>query len=254
MKTALDKHLPTAVQTGLNKPLQDAFRTSFAKQLVPAFENACQSMFIQINTAFTQGFEEHLEASRTALSEPVALTHKLKDSLNAAQSLVSSLHQEQQLMRTSSLSSMHSQSVKSPTAPVDIKTEFKRLLAQGHYEEVFGRALGMQDVGLVSWLCAQTSVPDLSSREPPVLSQMVLLSLVQQLAAGLTHGEAESKLTWIREAALALNPKDAMLAPHLKQVLQQVHTALQGVLPRLNGGEAMSCKLAMHVVHSQMTS
>ena len=61
VKAGLDKQLPGAVAAGLGKPLQEAFRTAFAKQLVPAFEGATQSMFQQINTAFTAGFEEHLQ-------------------------------------------------------------------------------------------------------------------------------------------------------------------------------------------------
>ena len=57
----LDKAVAPAVATGLAKPLQEALRTSFSKELLPAFEGATQTMFQQINAAFTAGFEEHVQ-------------------------------------------------------------------------------------------------------------------------------------------------------------------------------------------------
>ena len=61
VKASVDKALPAALAAGLAKPVAEGFRASFSKQLVPAFEGACQSMFLQINNAFTQGLDEHLQ-------------------------------------------------------------------------------------------------------------------------------------------------------------------------------------------------
>lgn len=73
------------------------------------------------------------------------------------------------------------------------------------------------------------------SQEPCPLSQMVLLSLVQQLAAGLESssppaggGSAAAgkalgtQLAWIREAAMLINPRDPVLSQHFRPVLEQV--------------------------------
>jgi hypothetical protein len=127
------------------------------------------------------------------------------------------------------------------------------LVKASRLEEAFSRALGMQDVGTVGWLCSQVDAASVLSRDPPALSQMVLLSLVQQLASDLGAGAA-TKLPWIREAAMVLDPRDAQTAPHLRPVLEQVTAALQAAVGKLKGADASSCKLAMHVVHSQMTS
>ena len=91
------------------------------------------------------------------------------------------------------------------------------------------------------------------SREPCPLSQMVLLSLVQQLSADLSTSLGP-KLGWIREAALQLNPRDPVLARHLRPVLEGVHAALAAAAARASGADAASCRLALHVVHSQMAS
>lgn len=201
---------------------------------------------------------------------------------------------------------------RSPAAQVDVRGELSSLLRSHQYEQAFARALGLQDVATVGWLCTQVrgagqpaglllavhmqpnitvhvhtprnfvalslhvarvlliSRPDcltlpptplhkqadaaaVLSRDPCPLSQMVLLSLVQQVSADLTTHLAP-KLAWIREAALQLNPKDPVLARHLRPVLEGVHAALAAAAARASGPDAASCRLALHVVHSQMTS
>jgi enhancer of mRNA-decapping protein 4 len=128
------------------------------------------------------------------------------------------------------------------------------MMTQNRYEEAFSKALGLQDVSTVGWLCTQADAATVLSASPGgcALSQMVLLSLVQQLAADIGTNPS-NKLQWIREAALALLPKDPLLGPHLKPVLEQVHAALGAAVGKMQGGDVQSCKLAMHVIHSQMS-
>jgi enhancer of mRNA-decapping protein 4 len=254
VKAGLDKQLAPTVAASLSgKPLQEAFRSAFAKQLVPAFEAATQAMFQQIQSAFAAGFEEHLQATRTSLAEPAKLASQLAASLSSAQSLAASLNQgQQQLLRAQSIGGAPSGAL-SPAAQVDVRGELSSLLRSHQYEQAFSRALGLQDVSTVGWLCTQADAAAVLSRDPCPLSQMVLLSLVQQLSADLTASLA-AKLAWIREAALQLNPKDPVLARHLRPVLEGVHTALAAAAARATGPDAASCRLALHVVHSQMTS
>ena len=141
----------------------------------------------------------------------------------------------------------------SPAAPADVRGELSALLRSGSYEAAFSKALGLQDVATLGWLAAQADAGTVLSREPCPLSQMVLLSLVQQLSADLTT-ELSAKLAWIREAAMLINPRDPLLARHVRPVLDGVHSALHAAAARVTGGEASSCRLAMHVVHSQLTS
>jgi hypothetical protein len=61
---------------------------------------------------------------------------------------------------------------------------------------------------------------------------MVLLSLVQQLGADLSSSgpsaaQLGTKLSWIQQAAMLTNPRDALTAPHFRPVMDQVYAALQ---------------------------
>lgn len=53
------------------------------------------------------------------------------------------------------------------------------------YEEAFHKVLGLEDVGMVSWLCQQLDPGSVLSQSPPRLSQHLLLSLIQQLGHDL---------------------------------------------------------------------
>lgn len=53
------------------------------------------------------------------------------------------------------------------------------------YEEAFHKVLGLEDVGMVSWLCQQLDPGSVLSQSPPRLSQHLLLSLMQQLGHDL---------------------------------------------------------------------
>lgn len=249
------KQLAPALSAGLGKPLQEALRTSFTKQVVPAFEGATQAMFQQMQAALSAGLEEHLQASKAALTEPTALASQLAASLASAQSLAASLNQGQQqlqLMRAQSVSGTGG--TRSPAAaPVDVRSELSSLLKAGKHEQAFNKALGLQDVSTVGWLATQADAPTVLSQEPCPLSQLVLLSLVQQLSADLTTHLA-AKLAWIREATMLINPQDPQMARHVKPVLESVHSALQAAAARVSGKDASSCRLTMHVVHSQMSS
>jgi hypothetical protein len=246
VKAALDKQLAASIQTGLTKPLQDAFRHAFSKQLVPSFEQACQSMFLQIDKTFTQGFREHMAASQAAFAEPTALAEQLKNSLSVVQSLSAGADAGRSAVLSGAL-------LRPQKTVADTRAELGALIASARYEEAFSAALGLQDAGTVAWLCSQADAATVLSGSTPLLSQMVLLSLIQQLSSDLS-GSVSGKLQWIREAAMVLNPHDPLLIPHLKHVLEQVHANLAAEVPRLTGGDASSCKLAMHVVHSQLTS
>ena len=53
------------------------------------------------------------------------------------------------------------------------------------YEEAFLDVLDREDVSMVAWLCSQVDPGSLLSQKPPVLSQQILLPMLQQLGYDL---------------------------------------------------------------------
>ena len=244
IKSAVDKQLGGSLQASVTKSIQDSFRQTFTKQVVPSFEQACQTMFMQVDKAFTKGLQEHFARSQSMLSGPTALATQLKDSLEIAQSLAS---------RSDGPGTAAFGNIRTPRSSAETRAELQNLISRKHYDQAFSLALGLQDIKTLSWLCSIVDAGTVLSGSTPLLSQMVLLSLIQQLSSDLTSNST-GKLQWIREAAMVINPKDPVLSAHLVPVLQQVHENLSAGLSHLQGADVSSCKLAMHVVHSQMTS
>eukprot|EP01018_Ginkgo_biloba_P013901 Gb_28448 [translate_table: standard] len=137
---------------------------------------------------------------------------------------------------------------------LDPTKELSRLVSDCKFEQAFHKALQMSDVAIVSWLSHQVDPSSLFSKVPLPLSQGVLLSLVQQLGCDLGK-DTTHKLVWIREAALALNPNDPLLAPHMRPILEQLYQNLHRQMLIVNsGGDANSARLVLHLVHSILTA
>lgn len=76
------------------------------------------------------------------------------------------------------------------------------------------------------------------------------MSLVQQLACDLGN-ETSRKLSWVTEAAMALNPADPMIITHARPILEQVYQMLvrQRAVSTASG-EANSIRMVIHVITS----
>jgi len=60
-----------------------------------------------------------------------------------------------------------------------------------------------------------------------------------------------TKLKWIQSTSMALDPKDPLLAPHVKPILDQLHSKLQHVSAESPNREAASQALmCLHLINS----
>lgn len=65
-----------------------------------------------------------------------------------------------------------------------------------------------------------------------------------------TEQDTGIKLQWLKEAAPVLDPNDTMLAPHMRQILQQLFSALQACQAGAAPGDARACRHVIHLVNS----
>ncbi|KAF9608068.1 hypothetical protein IFM89_005983 [Coptis chinensis] len=136
-------------------------------------------------------------------------------------------------------------------APLDPTIELSRLISERKFGEAFTGALQRSDVSIVSWLCSQ----GILGMVPLPLSQGVLLALLQQLACDISN-DTSQKLTWMREAVVAINPADPMIAVHVRPIFEQVYQRLGHTCstPTTTAAEKSSIRLVMHVINSMLMS
>lgn len=101
---------------------------------------------------------------------------------------------------------------------MDPTEQVRQLLIERRFADAFSTALNCGDVNVVAWLCEKVTPSQVVTSSPPLLSQPVLLSLLQQLGFDLLQ-KPQLKLGWIRDSAMALNPADPSIAPHVRPVL-----------------------------------
>lgn len=156
------------------------------------------------------------------------------------------------LQRPAPAALQHSGSGSLPAAE-DWKTRLHTLLAARQYEEAFREALA--DPEQAVWLVNALPSPSvlLGGDGAAPLSQLVLVALVKQLSVDLSK-ETATKLTWMREAAMAINNRDPSVAGHLQAVLGPVVTAVQALGNNVPGVSPSDVKVTMHVLRSVLHS
>ncbi|KAL0055405.1 hypothetical protein WJX82_000055 [Trebouxia sp. C0006] len=256
LRATLEASLGSQLQQSLAQPLQDSFTSAFQHQLMPAFEGACRDMFAQVQATFAGGLSEHLQAAGGANASVAASLH---ESLGTAAQLVDDLktgiHEGQnKLIQLASQKSGPKASGFTHLADIEARydpsQELLALIKSQKYEEAFHKVLTLEDVGMVAWLCSQVDPGSLLSHRPPALSQQILLSLIQQLGYDLFK-DTLTKLKWIQSTSMALDPKDPLLAPHVKPILDQLHSKLQHVSAESPNREAASQALmCLHLINS----
>ena len=62
--------------------------------------------------------------------------------------------------------------------------------------------------------------------------------------------DTQVKLLWIKEAAPNLDPNDALLAPHMREILQALYNELHACLLSSPPQQARTTKVVVHLVNS----
>lgn len=259
VREGLDSHTTSLIDNSLPLIVQESFATAFSQRLVPGFEAACGDMLRQLSASVAAG----MESQGAALARPLRALEEAGSSVSsaakalaaAAESALVDAKNGPQYVSSSLERSGNSLGRTSETET--LRGELRKLLKSGRLEEAFTLALSANDVGALVWLCRQPAAGAALAAEPAVLSQVVLLSTVQQLATDLADPRDRApKAGWLQAAALALDARDPVIAPHATGVLREAHAALAGALAgavRDAPQDVPTLRLAAHVVRSQLS-
>lgn len=114
-----------------------------------------------------------------------------------------------------------------PQQPLDPRPEITLLLTAGSYDAAFHKALSSGK--LIVWLCRQVDPRVVFNSR--ALSPPMILSLIQQLGFSFQE-DAQLKLMWLKEAAMAIQPNDPHIAAHVPVVIADVLRKLETQLSK----------------------
>ena len=113
---------------------------------------------------------------------------------------------------------------KPPEMPSDQKEHLQDLLNKKKFDEALMKALGAQDLDLVTWLCKRVDPGIMHDSE--LLSQTVLICLLQQLGTNL-ESDTQMKLEWLKQIALNIDKSNADIAAYAPQVIKRLQSTMQ---------------------------
>eukprot|EP00963_Diacronema_lutheri_P010059 scaffold950_cov360-Pavlova_lutheri.AAC.26 len=267
---AIQNKLPGAIKGTLTEALKNNFQAS----IIPSFEAAVREMFSQINASLDAGLQQQLSSSSEVakvsglLEQASQLTETLRVEISEGQRKLMAMAADERnqalkaaresVWRESHAgardgSGMMGTSLEQLEARLDPTIELKGLVEARKYEEAYNKVLSLGNVETVVWLCKQVDATAIFNFTPPLLSQGVLLSLMQQLSTDLQK-DTTLKLSWIQNTALALDPQDPVLSVHMRPILQSTFVALNNRLRTARSGEAGQIKLVIHLMNSLLTA
>ncbi|KAF9419365.1 hypothetical protein BGZ94_009438 [Podila epigama] len=257
------KELTAQVASSIRPSIEESFKDSFTKVLIPSYQKATQAMFQQIHVAFQSGIEDLTSANQRDHEAVESLSlnvKKLTLSVEAIQSSVAQVAQAQSdqalggvgggaqrpdmrssvsglqraLQGGSDENGAHGSrraSQQQQMSPMESKqmATLNQLIAHGDFEEAFTQALSTNDSSIVYHICSKVSPRTVFQQTPTSsgsLSQPVLLALAHHLANEQLGQGLGTKLTWLQEILMRLNPKDPMLGDHMSRILPNVQRRL----------------------------
>jgi hypothetical protein len=128
------------------------------------------------------------------------------------------------------------------TTPVDTlqarRNEILAHLRECNFEAAFTKAIAASTAEMVVFCCRNADLNKVLGGTTSVLSQPILLCLLQQLGTVLVASQASNmqlEMEWLQEIALSLNPTDASIQRHVPGVFQQVVSNLNQKLKFIQG-------------------
>lgn len=193
--------------------------------MIPAYESATRQMFQQTSTTLDAGLKQFYANQTNANSSALqAMSGQMAKMNEVIESLSSEVKQLRAIVQQNAAAAGGGSSPNGnlqgaaassggPTQPpTDTRTEIRLLCQANRYEDAFTKAVSASDGGVVMFICKNVNPGLIFNAGSPVLSQTVLLCLMQQLGAVLlTATEAEDMkliLLWLQEVAVTIDPKD----------------------------------------------
>lgn len=229
------------------KVTEEYFEVAMDKANVnKSFASACQEMERQMSTSV----KESLSSKYDALINPVV--NVVNDAAEDVTKSVELLRKQIVEMRVAG--SEGGEKTAGPE-PEDVRKRIEEEIERENVDGAFQIALDKEDLSLVTWLCGRFEAGTFFEKHS--LSQDLIISLAQQLGQGLAYDEIESKVEWLRELMLVLEPDadgyDTIAEQTVRQLAENVSELRKNreVLMQYDGLEK-SLKTLSRLVTSHM--
>ncbi|KAI6654339.1 Enhancer of mRNA-decapping protein 4-like [Oopsacas minuta] len=235
----------------MTTPVKESQKKVFLEIALPAFDKCCKQMFQQMNDTIVKASQEYAKDMQQCVQvireqadnvkkdgeEATTPTRLGKDDvIIKCDQIANSIEQLPQLICNEVQRVLHdelstwTQSLPPSSNQVSIeqiKTDIEKRLSEGQIAQAFDLALTANNLEAVEYICAQVQPGEVLESDPPILSQALLLSLIQQLSFDLTSN-LQLKLRYLIDAIHSIDPAHEHAGQVLRDLLQTLtHTSNQ---------------------------
>jgi enhancer of mRNA-decapping protein 4 len=247
-KISLCQEVKDSVCDSVKDPVTKAFYKTMREVMIPAYEATTQKIFEQVASAVIESNANNIKDRRTQLQQQQDMALQISamsENLTRMMQSMASLNEQvtqlrSQVAELSSNSASCAQdgpSSLTTAAVVDplvhVKQEIKDSLSKGRYEAAFTKALSSNNAEITEYCCQQAEFSQLCARDTPVLSQLILLCVGQQLGSLLQSRKSSDLLeviSWLQDIAVILNPSDPTIERHVGTVIHQLMERIRSLL------------------------
>ncbi|XP_050529005.1 enhancer of mRNA-decapping protein 4 [Daktulosphaira vitifoliae] len=234
------RSLVSSLSPTLDIVLKDLFMTT----VIPKFEQACCSMFKQIDVSFTERSLEYQNELKILLNDDANVNNKLefafdkfKNDMNTIIKqtektiLNAQIDMQKQLSRlVSKKSSSQLESYVNDAESISrLYMMISDLLQNGDIVLAFEKALSASNLDLVLYVCENVSVPPEELFQAVSMKTPIVLSLIQQLSFDLTNN-TELKHKYLEAAVGSLDYTTDPHKEHIKLVLSKMENNMEKFL------------------------
>ena len=240
--------------------VKESHKKVFLETALPAFEKCCKQMFQQMNDTIVRASQEYAKEMQHCVQviqenvkkdgeeDTIPNNFDKEDVVSKCVQIANSIEQLPQVICAELQRVLHdelstwTQSLPSTTSQVSIeqiKSEIEKRLSEGQIAQAFDLALTANNLEAVEYICAQVQPGEVLESEPPILSQALLLSLIQQLSFDLSSN-LQLKLRYLIDAIHSIDPTHE----HSGQVLRDLLQTLTQTSNQLTSGDPFSVHIS----------
>jgi len=238
-----------SVSKSLNNSLINSFQQMMEGVIIPSYESGTRQMLSQVSTL--------LETESPKKEKDADLTRKDIDGImkrmDAMAKTIEVLIQAISKMQANSKDSLQVQD--KITTDVDqskvLREEILAFIATDDYESAFTQALSASDSSVAVFACQSSNIDTVLGNDTPKLSQPILLCLMQQLGARLSHVKNDNlkvELSWLQNIAVVLDPGDESINKHVADVCQQLTQNINSKMAKVDPSLRRPLQMLLQVI------
>ena len=219
----------------IDTPLKAAFADSLKNVLVPSLQSITGQVLQQVQASMPKPPPPKDDSKILAalVQQLQAMTSKMDALSSEVQGLRKTVSEQAAAAQAAQQSRAGASAANGSPAQsnnndgnneLQIRNLIDVLLSKGKFEEAFTKAVATTTPQMTVYCCARSDLQKVLT--DGVLSQPILICLMQQLSAALAKSqspqELQIELAWLQEITLTINPNDPAIVQHVPKVLRQL--------------------------------